>query len=43
MDVGYGLGLFGLKDNVAGLRKLIARIEASAAEEEADRCGLAEL
>ena len=43
MDVGYGLGLFGLKDTVAGRRKMIARLEARAAEEEADRCGLAEI
>ena len=43
MDVGYGLGLSGLKDSVAGRRKLIARLEARAAGEKADRCGLAEV
>ena len=43
MEVGYGLGLFGLKDSVAGRRNMIARLEARAAEEEASRCGLAEI
>jgi REP element-mobilizing transposase RayT len=43
MDVGYGLGLFGFKDTVAGRRKMVARLEARAADEEAERCGLSEV
>ncbi len=43
MDVGYGMGLFGLKDTVAGRRKMIARLEERAAEEKASRCGLTEI
>ena len=42
-DVGYGMGLFGLKDTVAGRRKMIARLEERAAEEKASRCGLTEI
>ncbi len=43
VDVGFGLGLFGFKDTVAGRRKMVARLEAGAADEEAERCGLSEV
>lgn len=43
MDVAFGLGLFGLKDGVAGRRRMVARLEARATAEEPDRCGLVEI
>ncbi|MDB4491602.1 hypothetical protein N9260_01115 [bacterium] len=43
MDVGYSLGFFGFAASVAGRRKMVERLEVRADEEEADRCGLAEI